>query len=152
MVFDSVPWIWLGVMLLCFIIEGLTTALTSIWFGIAALIMVFLSMLPIPIFVQILIFALLSLAMFALARPFFAKFLKVKKTPTNSDALVGKTAIVTEDIGATQKGAVKVDGKVWSASIKSEDNPSDTLLKSGDSCIIKGIEGVTLIVARLKEQ
>ncbi len=147
MFFNSVPWIWLGVMLLCFIIEGLTAALTSIWFGLAALIMVFLSMLPISNVAQILIFALLSLAMFALARPFFAKFLKVKKTPTNSDALIGKAAIVTEDIGAMQKGAVKVDGKVWSASIK---NP-DILLKSGDSCIIEGIEGVTLIVAQKKE-
>ena len=39
---DNLPWFWVAVTIICVVIESLTLALTTIWFGISAFLMVFL--------------------------------------------------------------------------------------------------------------
>ncbi|MBQ6782183.1 MAG: NfeD family protein [Treponema sp.] len=144
-VLNNLPWFWLGVTVLCIIIEGISLGtLTSIWFGCGAFVMIFLSFLPIPFRFQLLIFVVTSLVLLIFTRPFAVKKLKVKKTPTNSDSLIGKKVLVTEKITELQKGTVKVNGVIWSA--KSEDN---TPIEKGAECIVTAIEGVTLAVKKI---
>ena len=67
---------------------------------------------------QIIVFAVVSLLTFIFLRPFMLKFLdrKSKDVKTNADALVGRKAIVSERIDATQHtGRVAVDGDDWKA-------------------------------------
>lgn len=143
-VLNNLPWFWLAVTVLCIIIEGISMGtLTSIWFGCGAFVMIFLSFLPIPFRWQLLIFAVLSLVLLIFTRPFAVKKLKVKKTPTNSDSLIGKKVLVTEKITELQKGAVKVNGVIWTA--RSADNST---IEKGTECTITEIEGVTLVVKR----
>ncbi len=142
---NNLPWFWLGITVLCIIIEGISMGtLTSIWFGCGAFVMIFLSFLPIPFRWQLLIFALLSLALLIFTRPFAVKKLKVKKTPTNSDSLIGKKVLVTEKITELEKGAVKVNGVIWTA--RSEDNSE---IAKGAECTVTEIEGVTLVVKKI---
>ena len=144
-VLNNLPWFWLGVTVLCIIIEGISLGtLTSIWFGCGAFVMIFLSFLPIPFRFQLLIFVVTSLVLLIFTRPFAVKKLKVKKTPTNSDSLIGKKVLVTEKITELQKGTVKVNGVIWSA--KSEDN---TPIEKVAECIVTAIEGVTLAVKKI---
>lgn len=118
--------------------------LTSIWFGCGAFVMIFLSFLPIPFRWQLLIFAVLSLLLLIFTRPLAVKKLRVKKTPTNSDSLIGKKVLVTEKITELEKGAVKVNGVIWSA--RSEDNSE---IAKGSECRVSEIEGVTLVVKKI---
>ena len=137
------PWFWVGVMVICIVIEACTFSLTTIWFACGSLVLVFISWLPLPFRWQLLLFMLISLSLLIFTRPIVAKKFHLKKTATNSDSLIGKRVIVTEDISALKKGAIKDGGLTWSA--KTADNSS---LNVGDECIVDHIEGVTAVVRK----
>jgi membrane protein implicated in regulation of membrane protease activity len=100
-------------------------------------------MLGCPFIAQFIIFLVVSILLLYFTRPLVKDKLKVGTTKTNADALVGKTATVTSDITATVPGQVKVSGMEWSA-VSEDAEP----VAAGTSVIIKGIEGVKLIVSR----
>ena len=63
-VFSQVlPWIWFGIVILCLVIEGLTMGLTTIWFAVSALVVLFLSFTPLSLFFQLFIFLVLGLVL-----------------------------------------------------------------------------------------
>ena len=67
---------------------------------------------------QLLTFAIFTAIAFLTVRPIFCKFLykKSHEVKTNTDALIGRRAIVTECIkGELHPGRVKVDGDDWKA-------------------------------------
>ncbi len=142
-VFHILPWIWTGITVLCIIIEATTFSLTTIWFAAGAFVMIFLSLLPIPLIVQILIFTVISLSLLIFTRPIFLRFFKVKELKTNVDGIIGKSVEVTKDIPHNQKGEVKIEGLFWSA--KSEDN---TEIKTGEECQILRVEGNTVVIKK----
>jgi len=134
-------WIWLFLAIVLAVIEGLTLGLTTIWFAIAALIMIFVSFLPIPFVFQVLIFLAISAVLLFFTRPIAIKKFKAGKEKTNVDSLVGKSALVTKQITEFDRGEVKVNGQIWSA--RSEDGST---LNEGTKCEVIRIEGVQAIV------
>lgn len=141
---QNAPWFWLSAAVLFGIVEAATAALATIWFAAAAFIMIFLSFLPLAFHWQLLIFALLSLTFFLLTRPLAVQKLKLRQERLNADAIVGKRLFATADISSGKKGSVKFNGLEWSA--KCEDGSS---IKSGEECVARRIEGVTVIVERI---
>jgi membrane protein implicated in regulation of membrane protease activity len=144
--FGYVPyhWIWAILTVIFTIIEGFTLGLTTIWFAIAALIMVFVSFLPVPFVYQIIIFLCLSAALLIFTRPIAIKKFKTGRVKTNVDSLAGKHALVTKQIGEFDKGEVKVDGQIWSA--RSEDA---SVINEGAKCEVVRVEGVHAVVRSL---
>ena len=138
------PWFWFGIAVVCAIIEGLTLGLTTIWFALSAVLMIFISLLQPPFYVQCVLFALIALLLLFFTRPLALKFLHTKREKTNADSLIGKKALVFQTITEWEKGQVKINGIVWTAaSVDSETIPA------GAECIIEKIEGVTLIVKKI---
>ena len=138
------PWFWFGIAVVCAVIEGLTLGLTTIWFALSAVLMIFISLLQPPFYVQCILFALIALLLLFFTRPLALKFLHTKREKTNADSLIGKKALVFQTITEWEKGQVKINGIVWTAaSVDSETIPA------GDECIIEKIEGVTLIVKKI---
>ena len=144
----SIPahWIWLGLAIVLAIIEGLTLGLTTIWFAIAALVMVFVSFLPIPLLFQVMIFLAISAVLLFYTRPIALKKFKVGRVKTNVDSLVGRHALVTKQITEFDRGEVKLNGQIWSA--KTEDCST---INEGTKCEVVRIEGVQAIVKVLNE-
>ncbi|MCH5295788.1 MAG: NfeD family protein [Treponema sp.] len=142
---NYLPWIWLGVAVLCIITEALTFTLTTIWFAFGAVAMIFISLTHIPLKWQVLIFVVISLLLLIFTRPLAVRKLKVKKTPTNSDYIIGKKAVVTERITELEKGAVRINGVEWTAASK-----SGVVLEKGSECTITEIQGATAVVEPLK--
>ncbi|HCC36429.1 MAG TPA: hypothetical protein DEQ14_01755 [Treponema sp.] len=142
--FVSIRWMWVGLTILFTLIEAFTLGLTTIWFALGALVMVFLSFLPIPLVYQILLFLVISAALLFFTRPIAVKKLKLGKEKTNVDSLIGKHALVTRKIGEFEKGEVKLNGQFWSA--RSEDSAE---IPEGVKCEITRIEGVQAIVRPL---
>ena len=71
----------------------------------------------------------------------FKKYFESKITPTNLDAVIGETAVVVEEISNTEEtGAVKIQGKVWSA--RSENG--EVIEKDAIVSVVE-IKGVKLI-------
>ena len=140
---NNLPWFWLGMVIVFTVIEVFTAGLTTIWFAIGSIPMIFLSFLPIPFLYQVLIMLVISIVLLIFTRPFFVKKLNANKEKTNVDALIGKTALVTKKITKFEKGEVKIDGKIWTAK-----SVSDEDLEEGTECLLQSIEGVTAIVSK----
>lgn len=132
-------WALTGVGLL--ILEGFTVSLTSIWFAIGAFSAMIIALLKLPLWVQIVSFLVFSVLMAVYTRPFFVKFLKIGRTKTNIDSLIGKEAIVTMVIEPFKTGQVKLNGQIWTA--LSENN---TEMHVDQRVEVLRIEGVKLIV------
>ncbi len=140
---EYLPWFWLFLMILFTAIEVATFGLTTIWFALGALVMLLLSPLPIPFLWQIFVFLIISAVLLIFTRPIAVKKLKVGREKTNTDSLIGERALVIKDITEFEKGLVKVHGMEWSAqSINGKPMVKD------ETCIIKRIEGVTVVVGR----
>ncbi len=135
------PWVWLAVMLICFVVEAFTMSLTTVWFAAGALVLVFVSMLPVPVPVQLLLFALISVLLLVFTRPIALRFLKIKRTATNSDALIGSRCTLLKAVTEQEKGAVRLKGMEWA--VESEDGRP---IGAGTDCVVKEIKGNTLIV------
>lgn len=138
------PWFWFGIAVLCAVIEGLTLGLTTIWFALSAALMIFISLLQLPFYVQCMLFAVIALLLLIFTRPLALKFLHTSQTKTNADSLIGKKAQVIKSITEWEKGQVKVNGAVWTAA-----SIGGAALPAGDECIIENIEGVTLLVRKI---
>jgi len=138
-------WIWVALVIIFAIIEGLTLSLTTIWFALAAIVMVFLSFLKIEILYQILIFLAISSVLLFFTRPIAIKKLKIGRVKTNVDSLVGQHALVIKKITEFDIGQVKLNGQIWSA--RTEDGLT---IEEGTKCEVIRIEGVQVIVHPLK--
>jgi membrane protein implicated in regulation of membrane protease activity len=111
--------IWLIAAIVLVIIELLTAGFGVICFAVGALFSTLAAFLGVDSLVwQLLIFAVASVLCFIFLRPVLLRFLdkKSKDVKTNADALIGKTAIVSETIDSSaNQGRVAVDGDDWKA-------------------------------------
>lgn len=130
---------WLAVILILSFIEIGTINLVSIWFVASALVSLLLSFLPIPFYIQFIVFVVLGIVLLITTRKSLEEFLSKTKQKTNLDRVVGMQGIVTEKISKNNPGEVKVDGKRWTA-------VSDKTIDEGKTVEIMKIEGVKLIV------
>ncbi len=138
----SAPFLWLVVIVTTLVVEASTAGLVTIWFSAGALVALISSYLGINFPLQIIIFIVVSAIALLCTRPLVKSKIHKNKVKTNADLVIGKQAIVVEDICPIDgKGQVKVDGKIWSArSENSENIPKDELVT------VEKIEGVHLIV------
>ena len=65
--------------------------------------------------------------------------------PSNVDALLGRSALVTERIAPHAPGMVRVNDELWRAELKTE-SPGEPAVEPGTTVVVDSIEGVTLRV------
>ena len=95
------------------------------------------------LWVQIIVFLIVSFVLIYFTRPFALKYLNPRQTRTNSDELIGEIVKVTERIdNRAAVGRALAKGMEWTARAVSDDLviEADTLVK------VLRIEGVKLIV------
>ena len=76
-------WIWLAVMILALVCEGVTTALVSIWFVPPAIIAMVLAVLEVDVWIQAVVFFAVSIVSIAVFQSLFRK--KACKRQEESD-------------------------------------------------------------------
>jgi len=136
--------IWLVVAIILVIVEICTAAFGSICFAIGAGLAALGAGLGLSVTWQIVIFAVVSLLTFIFLRPFVLRFLdrKSKDVKTNAEALIGRKAIVSERIDASQHtGRVAVDGDDWKA--VSEDG---SVIEKGTTVEIVKLDSIIVTV------
>lgn len=134
---------WLVLLVVLLVIELITVGLTTIWLAGGALAAFILAAMGVNLWVQIIVFLIVSFLLVYFTRPFALKYLKPRQTRTNSDELIGETVKVTERIdNRAAAGRALARGMEWSARAVSDDLviEADTLVK------VLRIEGVKLIV------
>lgn len=139
-------YIWLALVIIFAVIEAATAGLTVLWFAIGSAAALIAAAFGGPIWLQIVLFIIISFACLILVRPLAKKKLNKKTQATNADRVIGMEAIVTEDIdNINSKGAVNINGITWSA--RSEDG--QTILAGCRVKVIR-IEGVKVFVEAVK--
>lgn len=142
---NNLMWFWLGVMLLCVVIEAVTFALTTVWGAISAFVMIFVSRTNMPLKWQLILFLVLTIVLVLTTRPFAVKKLKLGKDKTNVNSMEGQEVLVTKRISRFEKGEVKAkNGVIWSA--KNADEQGDADIPEGSVCKIVKVDGNTLSV------
>ena len=138
---------WLIAMVVLLIIEAVVPGLISIWFALGAFAALIAALFHAPPWLQLVWFLVVSILTLLLTRPFVKKYVNNRVTPTNADMSIGKDAVVTEKIdNLGETGAVRLDGKVWSARMADENASAEV----GETVRILRIEGVKLIVEKTK--
>lgn len=143
---QNASWFWLALVVLFTVIELFTMGLTTIWFAIGAVIMIFLCKINISLGIQILIFLIISALLLFLTRPLAIKKLHIWKEKTNVNSLEGKKAIVMKTITEFEKGEIKLDGNIWSAK-----SINGSTIEANSECLIVKIEGVTAFVEKINK-
>ncbi len=134
---------WLVVLILSIGVEAATLGLTSIWFAPGALIAIIAASFNAPVFIQVILFIVVSLLLLYSTRPIAVKYFNKNRVKTNVESLVGRQAIVISDIDNLQGiGQVVVNGQEWSA--RSVDDR--VKLPVGSVVNIMAISGVKLMV------
>ncbi|HHV31093.1 MAG: NfeD family protein [Ruminococcaceae bacterium] len=141
------PYIWLAVIVAAAIIEGSTAQLVSIWFVIGGLGALIAQLCGAELWLQTVIFAVITLLTLLATRPLVKKLLRVKHVDTNVGRYIGKVGIVTAEINnQLGTGQVNVMGSIWTA--RSTDN---SIVPVGCSVQVKEIEGVKLMVVPMRQ-
>lgn len=135
--------IWLIAAVILLIVEALTAGLATIWFAAGAFVALIFALFDTPLWLQVLIFFVVSIVLLVSTRKIFVEKLKTGTEKTNVDALIGTEGLVTMSIEPFSPGQVKVKGQIWTAVGES----SDVAVAEGTLVKIVAIEGVKLIVA-----
>ena len=134
--------LWLVLLILFLLVEMSTVSLVSLWFAVGALAAMIVSLLEGALWLQAVVFFLVSTGLLLCLRPLVRKHFTPKLTPTNVDAVIGAQGIVTEQIdNLSAKGRVKLGAMEWSArSAAGDPIPVGTQVK------VNKIEGVKVFV------
>jgi membrane protein implicated in regulation of membrane protease activity len=128
--FNPLIW-WIIAAVAFFILEMATASFFFLWIGAGAVVTAVVSLFIDTAWIQYLIFAVSSIVLVAVSRPWAQRFSKTRR-PANVDALVGRTGIVTKVSSDTAwQGTVKVEGEYW----KAESEKQEPLQKNGQVAV-----------------
>ncbi|MCQ2492782.1 MAG: NfeD family protein [Lachnospiraceae bacterium] len=142
----AVYWLIAGAVL-C-VLEMITITLTCIWFAGGAVIAAIAAQIGLPLIVQLIIFAIVSVVLLIMTRPIAARYVNEKTKKTNIDALVGQHQTVAETIDPTKnQGKIIIGDVEWGA------KPADgkSIIEEGTEVVITEISGVKLVVEPVDE-
>ena len=134
---------WLIAFILFVVGEAVTVGLVSIWFAVGSLGALLTAALGGGLWLQIVIFLLLSALSLMLLKPLSRRWMAGHKAArTNADRVIGETALVTEDIDNTMAtGQVQVDGQIWTAR-----SAHGVVIPAGSRVKVLSIQGVKVMV------
>ena len=150
---EQAAWIiWLVLGVIFIIAEVFTLGFVLFWFGIGAVAAALVGLLGGGLLLQFLVFATVSIALTAMSRTIFAKYLSHRDEDTMKmgiDSLPGQVGTVTAPSkGALMEGAVKVYGSTWTAF------PADgeTELTEGEKVEVVSVKGSSIYVRRIHSE
>lgn len=133
---------WLAIVVVMAIIEIITLGLTTIWFAGGALVAFIASLFGAGFVIQVVLFVAVSVTLLAATRPLAVKYLNKNMESTNAESLIGKLAVVKEEIdNLNARGHVSVNGQEWTARAVEE-----KVIPEGVTVEIVEISGVKLLV------
>lgn len=137
--------LWLALFLILAIVEMVSLDLFFIMMSLGALAALAAALAGTPFWLQVVLFALVALAMMVLVRPIALRHLRKgpREQRTNVERLLGETAVVLEPTSALS-GLVKIGGDTWTA----RTSDGGTVGPGARVSVIR-IEGATAVVSPL---
>ncbi len=134
--------VWFILLVVFLLAESLSVALISTWFAAGALVAMLVSLLGGPVWLQGLVFFVVSVALLLALRPVLQKHIKPRLEKTNVDSVIGSQGIVTARIDNIHAaGQVKLGAMEWTAR-----STSGEVLEEGTLIRVDKVEGVKVFV------
>jgi inner membrane protein len=137
-------WQWLALGLVLVLLEmAASGGFYVIFFGIAALTIGALHLLNLagPVWLQLLMFSVLSVGSLLLFRNPMIRWLKLDQGAADVDTLAGEIAVPLEDIGPGDVGRVELRGTIWTAR-----NASGNPIARGRRCSVVRVDRLMLFI------
>lgn len=135
--------IWFILLVVFLLAEAASVAVVSLWFAAGALVAMVASWLGAQLWLQVVLFVLVSGALLAALRPIIKKLFKPKLTRTNVDAVIGSAGMVTGSINnALSQGQIKLGAMEWTAR-----STSGEPIGVGTQVVVDRVEGVKVFVS-----
>ena len=139
--------VWLALTIAFVVLEATTVQLICIWFAAGSLAAMAVSLLGGALWLQVLVFFVVSIVLLATLWPEAKKHFKPKLKATNTDALIGRVCTVMETIDPAEGGRVKVGDVTWSARTE-----GDTEIPAGKRVKVLKIQGAKVYVEEVKKE
>ncbi|MFY2558508.1 NfeD family protein [Corallococcus terminator] len=136
--------LWIVAALVCGGLEIKLAGFGLVWFAVGALVSSLAAGLGLTFFLQVAIFATVSVGLFAASRTLFKNvFMRnASHLKTGVEAMVGQEAVVMESIEGPHGGTVRINGELWTARSLSGAIPQ------GELVTVEQVEGLKLWVRR----
>jgi len=135
--------LWAAVIVAAVLIEAATFQFISIWFAAGGIIALIANVIGAPFSVQFALFTISSVIFLIIGFPLGRKLADFKKTSTNFEMNIGKSATVIEEINPKQStGRVRLNGVDWIA-ISSD----GSIIPKNSTVTVSEVKGTKLIVA-----
>jgi len=136
-------WIWVLAGFVLLALELLTAGIHLGLFGASAIVVGLLVLAGVggPLWVQFLLFSILSVVLLVVVRPPLMRKLRASETSKKVDSLVGEIAVVSASIEPHALGRAELRGSSWSAR-----NMGDDAVPAGQRCKVEAVEGLTLLI------
>ncbi|MBE5922199.1 MAG: NfeD family protein [Lachnospiraceae bacterium] len=137
--------LWLILILVLLAIEIASLGLLTIWFMLGALAAFFVALAGGQIWLQVIVFIIVSILTLIGLRPIATKYINAKTEKTNVETMVGKTVRVVERVdNIAGTGRVVIGGMEWMA--RSVD--VNVMLEVDQLGVVERVEGVKLILKK----
>ena len=139
---------WFILTLVFIFIEVNTVAMVSTWFAAGSVAAMLVSFLGGKLWLQAVVFFVVSAGLLLLLRPMVRKHFTPKLTKTNVDSVIGTTGVVTVEIqNNAASGQVKLGAMEWSAR-----STTGAVIPVGTLIRVDKIEGVKVFVSLAEER
>lgn len=140
---------WIGLLVICCVVEAMTVQLVSLWFALGSVGALIAAWLGAPLLWQWMIFAALSLLLLAVLRPLVSRLLRPKSDRTNADRIIGMEAVVTQTIdNQAGTGQIRLLSQTWTARTIQD----GIIVPEGSTVYVEGIQGVKAMVVLTQQE
>jgi membrane protein implicated in regulation of membrane protease activity len=138
-------WVWVLAAFLLLTIEFFATTAHIGFFAIGAFLVAIIvgAGVPMPLWGQLLTFAISSVVLLIFVRPIVVRKLGFNITKV-VDTLVGEQATALSDLPVSAEGKAEMRGSTWTAR-----NVGETPLTKGQRCVVEQLVGLTIYVRAL---
>ena len=136
--------IWIAAAGILAVIEVITITFFFIWIGIGAATAAIISFFHGPLYIQWIVFAIVSVALIVATRPLSKKLNKNVHLKSTKETMIGKNGVITKEVDNKKgTGEIKVDGVFWKA-IALDDK---SVYYQGQDVYIIKLDGLRLVVS-----
>ena len=134
---------WIALIVVLLLVEIGTVGLTAIWFAGGALAGLIGKLVGLNIYVQVVLFIIVSAVLICFTRPWALKYMKPRLVKTNYETVVGEKVCLIEPVDNTiGTGTAVYKGQEWTARAYEDGK----VYEAGTIVQVKEIRGVTLYV------
>ena len=133
---------WIVAIVVFILLEAATSGVVCIWFAGGSLAGLIASLSGANLYLQVLIFLVVSVVCVLLLRKMALKYIKPEISKTNLDRIIGETILINEVL-ENGDGKAVVNDVDWK--VKAEKGVE---LQTGDTVTVTAVEGVKLIVRK----